>query len=97
MIPTIPKGKWNIDVFVQVNRQAALIFFEFFCFVKALQKFKIAKKTSVLSGNKMKVDALQLTMETESADVRRVFQLMWEKAKSMKPTIVFDPLGLFED
>ena len=66
-------------------------------FVQALAKFKIAQKVVIPTPNKKRAEALKLTMETDSADVRRTFQLMWEKAKLLHPKVDFDPLMLFEN
>ena len=64
---------------------------------KVLEKYGIGKKVSVTKGNRLVVDALQLTMQTDDGDVKEVFRYMWEKAKLLKPSVRFDPLGLFED
>ena len=68
-----------------------------FVFEKALEKFGIAKKVAVTKGNRQVVDALRLTMRTDDEEVIAVFRLMWERAKTMKTSVRFDPLGLFED
>lgn len=62
-----------------------------------MEKFKIAKKVTVKRGNKVSAEALRLTRRTDSEDVRRVFQLLWEKAKTLTPAAKFDPLGIFEE
>ena len=62
-----------------------------------MKKFKIAEKIDVTTGNKIKAQALILTQETDSEEIRRVFQLMWERAKLLKPKVMFDPLNLFEN
>lgn len=46
--------------------------------------------------NNLTVDALDLTIKTDDPDVIRTYKLMWERAKSLKPSTVFDPLNLFE-
>ena len=63
---------------------------------KVLQKFGLGKKETVTSGNNMKTDILKLTMKTDEEDVINVFKYCWEKAKVLKPSVVFDPLKLFE-
>ena len=47
----------------------------------------------------MSAEGLRLTRNTDSADadVRRVFRVMWERAKLLNPAVTFDPLGLFEE
>ena len=72
------------------------VFVELFLF-KALTKFKIAEKATFKRGNKVCADGLKLTRNTDCPIVRRVFQLMWERAKLLKPAVTFDPLGIFED
>lgn len=42
-------------------------------------------------------DVLKLTINTDKEDVRRVFHMLWEGAKLLKPATVFDPLQLFEN
>ena len=64
---------------------------------KVLEKYGIGKKVSVTKGNRLVVDALQLTMQTDDDEVKEVFRFMWERAKLLKPSVRFDPLGLFED
>ena len=63
---------------------------------KVLQKFGLGKKETVTRGNCVKADVLKLTMKTDEDDVKSVFKYMWEKAKVLKPAVVFDPLKLFE-
>ena len=58
--------------------------------------FKIAKKVSLSTKNNLTVDALDLTFKTDDPVVIRTYKLLWERAKSMKPSTVFDPLNLFE-
>ena len=62
-----------------------------------MEKFKIAQKVTVKRGNKVSAEVLRLTRATDSAVVRRVFQLLWEKAKTLTPAAKFDPLGIFEE
>ena len=64
---------------------------------KVLEKYGIGKKVSVTKGNRLVVDALQLTMQTDDEDVKEIFRYMWQKRKLLKPSVRFDPLGLFED
>ena len=64
---------------------------------KVLQKFGLGKKETVTRANSVKADVLKLTMKTDEDDVISVFKYMWEKAKVLKPAVVFDPLKLFED
>ena len=47
-------------------------------------------------GNNVSAEVLKLTRNTDSQDVRRTFELMWERAKMLKPALIFDPLGQFE-
>ena len=63
---------------------------------KVLQKFGLAKKVSVTRANSVKADVLKLTMKTDDDDVKSVFKYMWEKAKVLKPAVLFDPLKIFE-
>ena len=63
---------------------------------KVLQKFGLGKKETVTRANSVKVDVLKLTMKTDEDDVISVFKYMWEKAKVLKPAVVFYPLKLFE-
>ena len=63
---------------------------------KVLQKFGLAKKVSVTRANSVKADVLKLTMKTDEDDVKSVFKYMWEKAKVLKPAVLFDPLKIFE-
>ena len=74
-----------------------LISSKLFVFEKVLEKFGIAKKVAVTKGNRMVVDALRLTVRSDDEDVIGVFRFMWERAKIMKPSVRFDPLGLFEN
>ena len=62
-----------------------------------MEKFKIAEKVTVKRGNKVSAEVLRLTRNTDSEDVRRVFQLLWEKAKTLNPVAKFDPLRIFEE
>ena len=62
-----------------------------------MEKFGIAKKSTVKSKNKVMADVLKLTTDTDNVEVRRLFQMLWEKCKLLKPAVVFDPLNLFED
>ena len=61
-----------------------------------MTRFEIAKRVEITANNKVKAEALQLVYETESSEVYRTFELLWEHAKSLKPSIIFDPLGVFE-
>ena len=61
-----------------------------------MQKFGLGKKETVTRGNCVKADVLKLTMKTDEEDVIKVFKYCWEKAKDLKPSLVFDPLKLFE-
>ena len=63
---------------------------------KVLQKFGLGKKETVTRGNSVKADVLKLTMKTDEDDVKSVFKYMWEKAKVLKPAVLFDPLKIFE-
>ena len=65
-------------------------------FSKVLQKFGLAKKELVTRANSVKADVLKLTMKTDEDDVKSVFKYMWEKAKVLKPAVLFDPLKIFE-
>ena len=65
-------------------------------YFQALIKFQIAKKIEIVSNNKVKAETLELVYATESPEVYRTFELMWEHAKSLKPSVKFDPLGVFE-
>ena len=62
-----------------------------------MEKYGIAKKVAVTKGNRLVADALPLTMRTDDDDVIGAFRFMWERAKIMKPSVRFDPLGLFEN
>ena len=66
-------------------------------YVKALEKFGVAKKATVRTKNKVMADVLKLTINTDQEDVRRVFHMLWERARLLKPAAVFDPLHLFEN
>jgi len=61
-----------------------------------LQKFGLGKKETVTRANSVKADVLKLTMKTDEDDVISVFKYKWQKAKVLKPSVVFDPLNLFE-
>ena len=61
-----------------------------------MQKFGLAKKVSVTRANSVKADVLKLMMKTDDDDVKSVFKYMWEKAKVLKPAVLFDPLKIFE-
>ena len=61
-----------------------------------MTKFEIAKKIKIASNNKVKAEALELVFATESPEVHRTFELLWEHARSLKPSMKFDPLGVFE-
>ena len=63
---------------------------------KVLQKFGLGKKETVTRANSVKADVLKLTMKTDEEEVISVFKYCWEKTKAFKPTVVFDPLQLFE-
>ena len=63
---------------------------------KVLQKFELGKKETVTRANSVKADVLKLTMKTDEDDVISVFKYMWEKAKVLKPAVLFDPLKIFE-
>ena len=63
---------------------------------KVLQKFGLGKKETVTRANSVKADVLKLTMKTDEEDVISVFKYCREKAKALKPSVVFDPLKLFE-
>ena len=63
---------------------------------KVLQKFGLGKKETVTRANSVKADVLKLTMKTDDDDVKSVFKYMWEKAKVLKPAVLFDPLKMFE-
>ena len=62
-----------------------------------MEKFGVAKKASVKTKNKVMADVLKLTTNTDKEDVMRVFHMLWERARLLKPAAVFDPLNLFEN
>ena len=66
--------------------------------IQALEKFKIAKRDfTATGGNKRRVDSLFLTLQSSSPEVTRTYELLWERAKLLTPSVVFDPLNIFEN
>ena len=61
-----------------------------------MEKFKIAKRNIAVTGNKRKADSLFLTLKSTSPEVTRTFELLWDRAKLLTPSVTFDPLNLFE-
>ena len=63
-----------------------------------MEKFKIAKRDfTATGGNKRRVDSLFLTLQSSSPEVTRTYELLWERAKLLTPSVVFDPLNIFEN
>ena len=60
--------------------------------MKALEKYGIGKQIKITSGNKVNTDCVQLTLASNDEEVKRIYQLMAEKAHEMG--LVFDPLNL---
>lgn len=63
-------------------------------FIKVLEKYGIGITSKEKTGNKVSAEMLVLTSESEDPEVLRVFEIMYERAKTMG--LKFDPLKKFE-
>ena len=58
-------------------------------------KFGVATKEEILMKNRKTASSLKLVTESEDEDVKRFFQLLYQRLRAT--SVIFDPLGIFHE